>query len=160
MSVVRFEERQRFESLLYVALFVLHFPIVLFLTILGFATAETVAQAVSLPAFVILLFSGELLLLYVCTLRVTVTDDAVRFRFFPYHRRERRIPLEEIESVQRGTESSWPSGLGIHWTPEGWHYRTSTSGGVSIERTSDRSVFLGSQHEDDLYLTIQKARWE
>ena len=158
MSTVRFEEKQRFrQAWIYAALFVLDVPVTAFLGLVIVASAESVADAAWILVLVAALVAGGFLLVYVCSLRISVTDDVVRFRFFPFHLRERRIPSEEIESVQRGRDDNWPSGLGVRWTPHGWHYRVSLEGGVSLERTTGKPVFLGSEHEDELYRAIQEA---
>ncbi|XVH31924.1 hypothetical protein ACNS7O_01715 [Haloferacaceae archaeon DSL9] len=155
MRAPLFEETQRFPSRLIVGLLVLTVPTAVLLSVSlleDFGSFEAAAVPLAVAAVSL---GAPIALVYGSSLRVRVTDDAVSVRFVPFHVRARRIPAAEIRSIRRADPRSL--GYGLQWTRRGWEYTVDGGGGVLIERTNGKPVFIGSNRRDDLCRAIETA---
>lgn len=148
-----FEERQFLPSWFGPALVALSVPALL---IAGVAVVE--AEGVTLEAagtvgLLTLIVLGPIPLLLRSALRTAVRDDGVYFRFSPFHRSDRRISFEEIESVRRGERRAYK--FGLQRTRWGWEYRPNATEGVEIYRENGPSIFLGSERPHELREAIE-----
>lgn len=82
------------------------------------------------------------------SMTVTVTDDALSWRFGP-GLIERQVPLADIRAV-RVVRLPWYSGIGIHLTANGWLYNVASGPVVQVERRDGGCVNVGSAEPGDL----------
>lgn len=98
-------------------------------------------------------------LFYSIQLTTEVRDDGIYVRFAPFHRSFRRLPVDQIERIER-TEFGLLTygGIGIRWTPDTVAYMTARGSGIKIDRESAQSVVIGSQEPSALMTAIDKLR--
>ena len=95
--------------------------------------------------------------LYSIRLVTEVRTDGIYVRFAPIHRSFRRLPIDEIERVER-TEFGLLTygGIGIRWTPDTVAYMTTKGSGIKITRQDAKSVVIGSQKTSALLKAIDE----
>ena len=105
-------------------------------------------------ALVILVVGGSFLMFLFWTMRTEVRSDSVYIRFWPM---KRRIPLEDIKSVEARTYSPIREygGWGFRYGRSGKAYNVSGNRGVQLELKSGEHILIGSQKADDLAAAIQ-----
>ncbi|ELY38435.1 hypothetical protein [Natronorubrum tibetense] len=147
-----FEEHQSLPSWLGPALVALSIPA---LVVALVAVLETGGPTLRAAGLVVVAVMGPIPLILRSTLRTTVRDDGVYFRFTPFHWSERYISFEEIEAVRRSERRAYQYGL--RRTRWGWEYRPNASDGVEIHRTNGPAIFLGSEQPHELRQAIESG---
>ncbi|WP_440006583.1 DUF6141 family protein [Halomicrococcus sp. SG-WS-1] len=103
-------------------------------------------------------FGGVALLLGTARLTTEVRDDALYLKFEPFHRSFRRIPFDEVTGFEAtGYSPVRFGGWGVRWTPGTTAYTVSGRSGVEIDRTNDRSTYVGSKRPEELLAAVQEA---
>lgn len=101
---------------------------------------------------------GVGLLVWTARLTTEVRDDGVYVRFEPFHREFKRIPFDDIVSFEGAGYSPLRfGGWGYRWTPGTTAYTVSGRSGVSFERASGKSLYVGSNRPDELIGAVQEA---
>ena len=97
--------------------------------------------------------------LYSLRLETEVRADGIYLRMWPLHRSFRRIAWSEIDRYEPRQYEPLREfgGWGIRWVPGAIAYNVSGNQGVWIERTSARSVLIGSQRVETLTDAIDEA---
>ena len=114
------------------------------------STRETATRLATLGA--------PALLLRIATLQTEVRDDGLYLRFAPFHRSPKRIPFSDLTDLQEtGYSPLRYGGWGIRLSPRGIAYTVSGKSGVRVERADGKSVFVGSDHPDELVGAVQEA---
>jgi hypothetical protein len=108
----------------------------------------SVSTVVGLVLVVVAALTGWLF----TSMTVTVTNDDVGWRFGP-GLVERRLPLAEIKGV-RVVRLPWYSGIGIHFTANGWLYNVASGAVVQLEARDGGRVNLGSPEPEALCAAI------
>jgi len=91
-------------------------------------------------------------------LSVTVTDDAIHIRWFPFA--WRTVRLTDIESAQARTYRPLLEygGWGVRWSPgRGMAWNASGNRGVQLTLTSGKQLLIGSQRADELAKVIREG---
>lgn len=98
------------------------------------------------------------LLIGVTHLRTTVTDDAIRLRYFPIW--GRTIPLSEIESCEARTYRPIAeyTGWGIRYWKGGWAWSVKGNRGVQLRLRGRQPLLIGSKTPEALARAIHAAR--
>jgi hypothetical protein len=148
---VKFFEDQRFrQDWMMALLFVAFFSIVSTLIVIENWFAEIVL-VVALNGMILIVFSR---------LETRVEDDYVSVKFFPFHRRHRKIQIDEIKDF--GAEKYSPikefGGWGLRWMPFSGKiaYNVSGNEGVRIKKKHGKEVMIGSQKPDELEAAIEE----
>jgi hypothetical protein len=95
--------------------------------------------------------------LYSIRLVTEVRTDGIYVRFAPIHRSFRRLPVAEIEQVERTDFGLLTyGGIGIRWTPDTVAYMTTKGSGIKIDRRGAKSVVIGSQEPVALLKAIDE----
>ncbi len=107
------------------------------------------------PFFIIF---GILLLLLFFSIRlvVEVRPSGLYLRFYPFHRRFHRIPLEKavgIESVTYRPVLDY-GGWGIRYTAKGKAYNVSGKRGVRIDMEGGTHILIGSQDPEKIVQAV------
>jgi hypothetical protein len=134
-----FRETQRIrQPWIWALLALTSVPVLVFSSVVGLILILTVA------AFI-----------YSIQLNTEVRMDGIYLRFAPIHRSFRRLPLDQIEQVER-TEFGLLTygGIGIRWIPGTVAYMTTLGSGIKIDRENAKSVVIGSQQTSALLETI------
>lgn len=147
-----FNEVQQFRQTWIWALITV--PAVLVFILLG-----AIQAYVALTAMGVILASVAALI-YLARLEVTVDDEAIHVKFFPFHLSIRDISYDEIEEFRSETYSPIMEfgGWGIRWRPGKMAYNVSGDKGVRITRENGREIMIGSQRPDELEEAIEEAR--
>lgn len=97
--------------------------------------------------------------LYSLRLETEVRADGIYLKMWPLHLSFRRIPWSEIERYESRTYGPLREfgGWGIRWAPGEIAYNVSGNRVVWIERTNDRSVLVGSQHDKEFVNAIDEV---
>jgi len=97
--------------------------------------------------------------LYSLRLETEVRADGIYLKMWPLHQSFRRIPWTEIDRYEPRQYNPLREfgGWGIRWVPGRVAYNVSGNQGVWIERTSNRSVLVGSQRVKDLTNAIDEV---
>jgi hypothetical protein len=100
-------------------------------------------------------------LLLTATLRVEVWEDALYFRYYPFHRRVHRITYDEVKKVEARTYRPIVEygGWGIRggWGKAGKAYNVYGNKGVQFELTDGKRVLFGSQKADEFAAAVREA---
>lgn len=129
----------------------------------------TASSAVSLLSIVppaVLAGLLALLLFWKMKLCTVVDGEGLSVRFFPFHWKPRRIPLEDAQRVEAVEYSPLRDygGWGIRSGWAGRAYNVSGNRGVRLEFSSGKPLLIGSQRPEELARAIrawmqeQKAR--
>lgn len=145
-SVV-FEEEQRFRQLWLWMLFVAEAALIGGLIVKHPPPPPVIALLVLVVGIPFLMF-------LFWTMRTEVRSDSVYIRFRPV---KRRIPLEDIKSVEARTYSPIREygGWGFRYGRSGKAYNVSGNRGVQLELKSGERILIGSQKAEDLAAAIQ-----
>lgn len=138
-----FRETQRMrQPWIWALLALTSVPVLVFSSVVGLILILTVA------AFI-----------YSIQLNTEVRMDGIYLRFAPIHRSFRRLPLDQIEQVER-TEFGLLTygGIGIRWIPGTVAYMTTLGSGIKIDRENAKSVVIGSQQTSALLETINNMQ--
>ncbi len=103
-------------------------------------------MGIGLPAFLLL-----------AKLSVTVEDDAIHIRWFPFA--WRTVHFADIESAQARTYRPLLEygGWGVRWSPgRGMAWNASGDRGVQLTLTSGKQLLIGSQRADELAKVIRE----
>lgn len=101
---------------------------------------------------------GVGLLLWTARLTTEVRDDGLYVKFEPFHRSFKRIPFDEISEYEAAGYSPFRyGGWGFRWTPNTVVYTVSGRSGVNFERTSGKSLYVGSDKPSELMAAVQEA---
>lgn len=113
--------------------------------------------AIALPT---LISAGLIWLFATARLRVAVYRDGLRFRFHPFHRREREIPIASIEEHEacRYSPIGDYGGWGIRGFADDRAYNVRGDRGVRLTLRGGARVLFGSQRPDELAAAIARAR--
>jgi hypothetical protein len=113
--------------------------------------------AVSLFTFFTLV--ATLALMYWARLEVTVSDDGILIRFFPFHRHGRRIALRDVTEARARTYEPITEygGWGIRYGFNGMAYNVSGHEGVQLVLVNGKSILIGSQRSEELEAAIMRA---
>ena len=150
-----FEERQSMPSWFGPALVALSVP-ALVVAAAAILDAEGVTgESVALLAVVAVLVLVPIPLFVRATLRTTVSDDGLVFRFTPFHRSDRTVRFDDIEEVRRSERRAYQYGL--QRTRWGWEYRPNSTVGVEIYRENGPPIFLGSERPHELRTAIEEG---
>ena len=97
-----------------------------------------------------------LVLLWLSKLLTEVRGDGLYVRFFPFHRRFRKIPLEKVVSFRALTyRPIWEyGGWGLRWRPGGRAYNVRGRRGVRLEFENGKHLLIGSQRAEELEAAI------
>jgi len=97
--------------------------------------------------------------LYSLRLETEVRADGIYLKMWPLHQSFRRIQWTEIDRYEPRQYNPLREfgGWGIRWVPGRVAYNVSGNQGVWIERTSNRSVLVGSQRVKDLTNAIDEV---
>ncbi|WP_380676926.1 DUF6141 family protein [Salinigranum sp. GCM10025319] len=97
--------------------------------------------------------------LYSLRLETEVRDDGIYLKMWPLHRSFRRIPWSEIDRYESRAYRPLREfgGWGIRWAPGKLAYTVSGNQGIWLQRTSGRSVLIGSQHVDEFATAIDEV---
>ena len=100
-----------------------------------------------------------LLFVFAC-LFIEVRQDALYYRFVPFHRSFRRIDYVDIESCEARTYRPIREygGWGLRWSSRGRAYNVKGDRGVQLVFTDGRRLLFGSQLADELASAINQAR--
>ena len=123
----------------------------------GIIGLVSVSVVVFSPAGGLLIILPTAAFLYSIRLVTEVRTDGIYVRFAPIHRSFRRLPIDEIERVER-TEFGLLTygGIGIRWTPDTVAYMTRKGSGIKITRQDAKSVVIGSQKTSALLKAIDE----
>jgi len=115
--------------------------------------------AIVWPAVIILALAA---LVAVCMARliIEVRPDGLYVRYVPFHRRPRRIALNEVTAVKAVAYQPilQYGGWGIRFTKKGKAYNARGSRGVRLDYANGRHLLLGSQRPDELAQMIEQQR--
>ncbi|WP_440769081.1 hypothetical protein [Natronorubrum sp. DTA28] len=150
-----FEEHQSLPSWLGPALVALSVPALVVALVAVLEAGGPTLRGAGLVVVIVVAVLGPIPLILRSTLRTTVRDDGVYFRFSPFHWSERYISFEEIEAVRRSERRAYQYGL--RRTRWGWEYRPNASDGVEIHRTNGPAIFLGSERPHELRQAIEEG---
>jgi len=126
--------------------------------LMGPTPPESLAMALALVYWAVFGILFPFFFLWVLHLTVEVREDGVYYRFFPFHRSFRRIPLEEIAQCFVRTYSPlWEyGGWGIRYSPRGGRaYTVQGNRGVQLVLRNGDRVLLGSQRAEELASALQ-----
>lgn len=98
-------------------------------------------------------------LLFITALRTEVREDGVHVRYFPFHLRERRFPLETLVRVE--VVNYRPlleyGGWGIRRGPKGWAYNVSGRRGVRFTFDDGRRFLIGTREPEAFAQAVKEA---
>lgn len=97
--------------------------------------------------------------LYSLRLETEVRDDGIYVKMWPLHRSFRHISWSEIERYEARQYSPLREfgGWGVRWKPGKIAYNVGGNQGVWIQRTTGRSVLVGSQRVEDFTRAIDES---
>ncbi|MBI1320056.1 MAG: hypothetical protein GC168_14090 [Candidatus Hydrogenedens sp.] len=102
---------------------------------------------------------NALIVVFFATARMQteVTSDGLFIRFFPFHRRTRKIGLENVETMAAVTYRSLLEygGYGIRRYPKATAYNVRGLEGVRINYENGVHVMIGTQHPEALFNALQ-----
>ncbi|WP_134091669.1 hypothetical protein [Olivibacter sp. XZL3] len=109
--------------------------------------------------FLIIIATG---IYYLCRLDMAINSVGFRYRFKPFHLRDRVIEWKDIQQVWlRKYHPFWEyRGWGISYGKAGWAYSTQGNIGLQLELKNGKRILVGTQrpHELEDFLTKLKGR--
>ena len=105
----------------------------------------------------ILIVLAILVLSLMSKLQTQVRADGLFVRFYPFHRRQRKIPLEKVTSFRAVTyRPIWDyGGWGLRCGRGGRAYNVSGRRGVRLEFHDGKHLLIGSQRPEELAAAIE-----
>jgi hypothetical protein len=99
------------------------------------------------PAIIVSIF----ILFRVASFEYTINPDEIRYRFFPFQLRYRKIKAGEVKKITVSTYDpfSEQGGWGIRKIKDGWAYTTSGNKGIDISLLNGKRVFFGTKQDLD-----------
>jgi hypothetical protein len=129
------------------------------------STGVTIAVAVlenekpretwAILAFIIPFEGIILYLFYIVRLETTITTEGIYYRWWPFQRKGRFIPKQEIEQAEmrNGPLLSY----GFHWVPGyGRVHNTGPGKGIQLKLVNGKKIFLGTKAPASLQTAIEK----
>jgi len=115
------------------------------------------AQLLAIGSMVIAFNAAILLFFVVAKMQTEVTTDGLYVRFFPFHRRTRKISLDDVETVSAVEYRALLEygGYGIRKYPKSTAYNVRGIDGVRINYENGCHVMIGTQHPDALFAAIK-----
>jgi len=174
---VRFREVQRFRQT--VLWLILGLSLLLPLAIFGHAIYQQIilrqpwgndpisdSMLIAITAAILLTDVGMALLFYSARLVTEVRTDGAFYRFFPFHRSFRRVPMARVRHVAATTYSpigeygGWGIRRGWPGTGRGKAYNISGNRGGLFEFTDGQTLLIGSQRPEEFARAIEQAMAE
>ena len=152
---VLFNEVQRFRQPVLIAIIIAS----VLLTIGLFAYAMAIQPSLVLliiGLIAILPFPVVVWLFLASRLETVVNRDGLFLRFYPFHLRQRKIPLEEVVSFRAVIyRPIWDyGGWGMRFVRGGRAYNVSGREGVRLEFYDGKHLLIGSQRSEELAAAI------
>lgn len=96
---------------------------------------------------------------YLLRLITEVRNDGIYLRFFPFHRKFKVYPYDEIDSfaVREYKPIREFGGWGIRYGLSGKAYNVYGNKGIQLILKNKKRLLIGSQKADEFYKAIQKA---
>ena len=90
-------------------------------------------------------------------LETVVKRDGLFVRFYPFHLRQRKIPLEDVVNFRSVTyRPIWNyGGWGMRFARGGRAYNVSGREGVRLEFNNGKHLLIGSQRSEELAAAIE-----
>ncbi len=109
---------------------------------------------------VALLNATALLLFLTAKLSIEVRASGLYIKFFPFHRKWQKLPLEGVVGSEHVTYSPIVDygGWGIRYGLKKKAYNISGKKGVRINYRDDNHILIGSQNGDQLQAAIESIR--
>lgn len=123
----------------------------------GWWTSETF-----IAGLIGLVLLNLLMLLFLFFRLETHIDQAgVQFRYPPIINSWRRIPLQDIQSIQVSRYSPWLyGGWGIRLSWHGWAYNVSGNQGIIIKKKNGKRLLIGTQRPEQAQEAVHQLMRE
>ena len=154
MRNIIFSEKQKFnQKWLWIILF---FLVIIPISLLVFDKDFKLGAEGYIGVTVMLL---PIILIYLAELRVEVSENALKYQFFPFHIKVYEIRFADIDSFKELIYSSLKDygGWGMKYSFSGTAYNVSGNKGVKIFLKNGKKVLFGTQKPYEFFEALNKA---
>lgn len=115
---------------------------------------DTGKLAFTFTTYLVIILAAVALLWYYNSIQFTLTinEKGIRYKYFPWHSRKERIKWEDIAAYELVKTPKWGamSGWNVSYDLRETVYTCSGYNGLRIHLKNGRTIFLGTQHFDEL----------
>ena len=157
--MVLFSEKQKFRQWWIILLFLIPFATNIWQNYTENQRFKLDFPAIYSVVFVIILII--ILFILIMSLKTEITTEGVSVQFFPFHRKPRFFPWQNINSIYVRKYKplleygGW--GIRVGLFGKGLAYNVSGNMGIQLALNNNKNLLIGTQRPEEVSIALQKA---